>query len=848
MMRRDRGGWAWRGALATLALAAAPTACQRAAPPAAGAASSVAQTSKISDTTEGRSSFDSAIAVLEERTGERLTLVVPEHDYSAVYPAWLPDSRLVVPGDRGVTIVEPRSGATTSLPARGRRALVSSDGKTLAIASSLGVELLDAATGQSLTFLEASLDDDDDRAIQFSPDGRLFAFTLRGGSETGKLLGLFDIARRALRGTLDIGRAKRPQGLTARLSAEPLEGDDVTSFELRDERVVATLASGRTALWDTAGLDLLLLLGGPSPADAKRHRAQLSADGAYATAWTPVEGLAHGGRGKPGASAAAGVNGGGLHAERRRIPVLIDARAGEVVRKLEDKACVPFGIAMHPKDSLVAVGSLYPGFCVWDLAERKIKQRVRIAAAPPPADKSGASLVLRLAAKMSPKMDLPMEHLAFDATGEQLTVSVAHLGALVVRLADGAVRSGALSKDSRQEEARLAARSATSPDQSMVAAAGTELRVWDVASGRVLRRMAQHEQHALLAWTPGAFTIVGVEGTVVRFRTETGELAERRPRPIGFDDVTTVSNRAGTLVMVSSRPTGLRALRVDETSKVVPLARPSTTDGILAAAASDDGRRIAVSTGSELAVFDAATGTAVRVIAPRGANPGESNAATRVALDDEGQLVAAVVQNAPHLWNVSTGQEISLGPGDCNDVKFRPKTQHLAGACRNQVRLWDGRTGASLAVLDGGDLPEELFFDGSGTRLAELGAKFLTVLDGQRLVALNQMESELPTSTSVFSPSSRLIAIGVRNGEGVEFYRAADGKRLGRLQMWPNDEAWIVRNDRGQYEILGDVERVQSALECRVGKYVVPMDACRERFAVAGLFAQILSERSEGAP
>jgi hypothetical protein len=89
--------------------------------------------------------------------------------------------------------------------------------------------------------------------------------------------------------------------------------------------------------------------------------------------------------------------------------------------------------------------------------------------------------------------------------------------------------------------------------------------------------------------------------------------------------------------------------------------------------------------------------------------------------------------------------------------------------------------------------------------------------------------------------------VGVQNGDGIEFYRAADGKKVARLQMWPNDEAWIVRTEQGQVEVLGDVERIRQALECRVGKVLFPIAAC-ERFLVKGLLAQLLSERMSDTP
>jgi WD40 repeat protein len=359
--------------------------------------------------------------------------------------------------------------------------------------------------------------------------------------------------------------------------------------------------------------------------------------------------------------------------------------------------------------------------------------------------------------------------------------------------------------------------------------------------------MGQHEKHAALAWTADAITIVGVEGTVVRFRTGTGELAERRPRPSGFDDVKTVSNGAGTLVMLSSRPTGLRAMHLDETGKVVPLAWKGVADGILAAAASGNARRVAVSASDEVAVFDASTGAALRTFEPRGPSSQESHAPSDVALDDDGQLLAAVVQDAPRLWEVATGREIPLLPGDCTGVKFQPKTRFLVGSCRDKVRVWDGQSGALIAAVDSGDLPEGLFFDVSGARIAQLGVKYLTLLDGRTLAPLSRTESTLPTWTAAFSPSGRFVAVGVQNGDGIEFYRAADGKRVARLQMWPNDEAWIVRTEQGQVEVLGDVERIRQALECRVGKVLFPIAAC-ERFLVKGLLAQLLSERMSDTP
>ena len=818
---------------------AAPS-CQRAPSVVPAAAPATVASSTSAAMAPARTNFDRAVAVLEERTGQRLALALGERDYTAVYPAWLPDNRLVVPGRRGVTIVEPRSGTVTPVATKGQRAVVSPDGKMMAIASADSIELLEVATGASLDRLKASLDDKDEAAIQFSPDSKVFAFPTSEDRDTGKVLGLYDLTRRALRGALELRAPTKPTtGMTAKLSALPVPGDAVATFVLRNDRLIAKLSSGSVALWDTASLELLLHLTGSKDDndEARDHRALLSEDGAFATAWIAAD-----------ASAGVRTPSGVLRAERRWTPILLDARRGEVVMRLEDKQCPAFGIAMHPHDPVLVVGSLYPGYCVWDLAKHKVKRRFRIPTAAPREKGSGAGLMLRIAAKMSPKMDLPIEHVTFDATGERLTLTIAHLGGIVVRLSDGAVSDGALSKDSHFEDFPGGSAVVTSPDHSMVAVSGNEPRVWDVASGRVVRRIGQHEKHAVLDWTAESFNVVGVDGTMVRFRAATGELAERRTRPASFGDVKTVSNGAGALVMLSSRPGGLHAIRLDDPEKVVPLAWPGgATEGIVAAAASGNGRRIAVSTSDALAVFDAASGASLRGLGRQGQNPQESHAATDVALDDEGQLLAAIIQDTPRLWEITSGREITLSPGDCTDLKFQPKSHLLVGSCRDKLRVWDARTGAQISAVDSGDLPEGIFFDGSGARIAQLGAKYLTLLDGVTLSPLSRTDAKLPNCTAAFSPSSRYIAVGIQNGDGVEFYRVADGKRAARVQLWPNDEAWIARTEQGQVEVLGDVERIAQDLECRVGPYLFPLAAC-ERFFVKGLLAQILSERLPDAP
>lgn len=807
---------------------------------------------------DGGRAIDRDIAMVEEMTGARLSLRADRTEHSTIYPAWLPDNRLVVPSAYGASIVEPRSGKAIPVEAYGHRAVVSPDGKVMAIASSPEIQLVEVATGQVIVVFGGVFDDLDDQALQFSADGRLFAFPLRqrspestvavagegaGGDEDWTGIGLYDVAARAMRGHLTLrGPVKPAEGLTAKYAALPNPNDEITTFELRNERIVASLASGASALWDTKSLELLLVIGGGPVSEGRRERPVLSEDGAFAAVWTAASLTPPAKGNTPAVVAKKEAT---VRIERQWTPLLVDARAGEVVMRLEDRQCAPFALAMHPREPLLAVGSRFPTYCVWDLAGRKITQRARIPAASP-RTAPGAGLVLRLAAKMAPKMDLPIENMSFDATGERLTLGIAHLGSVVVKRDGGAVVEGALSKDAAPADP--SSEVALSPDRSMVAGSGREARVWDVPSGQVLRRMTRHERHALLSWTEDAVTIVGTDGTLLRFHSATGELADRRPRPGGLEDAKVIASGGNVFMIGTGRPSGLRAVRLDPPAPAVSLAWPGAMDGVVAAAASARGHRIAVSASEQLVVFDAATGTALSAFAPHGTNPLDSNSPSALALDDEGQLVAAIVHDAPRVWDIASRREIRLSPGDCSDVKFQPKSSVVIAACHEQVRLWDARTGAALAAVDSADVPEGFFFDATGTRVAQLGATHLTWLDGRTLATLGKTEPLPPSTTAAFSPNGRIVAVGRQNGDGVEFYRAADGKRLAHLQLWPNDEAWTVRTHDGKVEVFGDVEKVRKHFACRVDTHDFPLPACEERLLVKGLFRDILTERIAGAP
>src|SRR6266850_2401317 len=110
---------------------------------------------------------------------------------------------------------------------------------------------------------------------------------------------------------------------------------------------------------------------------------------------------------------------------------------------------------------------------------------------------------------------------------------------------------------------------------------------------------------------------------------------------------------------------------------------------------SRDGRRIAASSGSDLCLWDTATGQLIAVLGP----------SLTVAFSADGQrLVSASFDQTARLWDGATSQTIAILHGHSERLtgaEFSPDGTRLLSWTSKELRLWDGRTGQLTAVLRG---------------------------------------------------------------------------------------------------------------------------------------------------
>lgn len=190
---------------------------------------------------------------------------------------------------------------------------------------------------------------------------------------------------------------------------------------------------------------------------------------------------------------------------------------------------------------------------------------------------------------------------------------------------------------------------------------GGEVRVWDAASGRLLRSFDHRWARSVAVSADGKRAAVVGVGDASFWELDTGRRLWVYPPRDGGDD-------------------------------------PSC------ATVSPDGRLVAVG-GRHLTLLDADTGTPVRTITRRE----QSNRVGGIAFTPDGTLVAVEDLYEIRLWDVATGRLVRTLDGrvTVNALAITPDGKHLLAAVwdnKNRgVPVWDVSTGNRVRTLDGHD-------------------------------------------------------------------------------------------------------------------------------------------------
>jgi WD40 repeat protein len=305
-------------------------------------------------------------------------------------------------------------------------------------------------------------------------------------------------------------------------------------------------------------------------------------------------------------------------------------------------------------------------------------------------------------------------------------------------------------------------RIAFSPDGKLLAGVWGDntVRLWDVTTGRERALPAGHVGAvlAVTALDDNNLLTFGADGTLRRWRADTGKLVDERPIP--------------------GQPA---------------LLAPSYADVI---AVAPDGRTVAIQNNRGLSVWDVAAGRERR---------GWASWANwwffSLKLSPDGKLLAGLNhRHSIHVRDITTGNELPPLAEELPDnafprwlrevvaYEFAPDGRTLftltvpgnrapAGTPRSTLRLWDVASGRSIRQWHSDEGAGAVAFSPDCRTVAVATEKHLVLWELSS--GKERWRFQSTGGVPAFSPDGRLLAVGER--EGVRVWDVRAGKELGRL-------------------------------------------------------------------
>jgi WD40 repeat protein len=573
-------------------------------------------------------SHDATVKLWDVATGRELRTFSGHTNFLQVV-GFSPDGRTLASGglDNTVKLWDVASGRelhTLSGHANAIYSLAfSPDGRVLASGSlDNTLKLWDVATGRELRTLaghaEANI-----AAVAFSPDGR----TLATGS-WDKTVKLWDVATwkevRTLAGHSD---------LVSSLAFSP------------DGRTMATGSWDKTAkLWDVAsGRELRSFTGHSKYVSAVAFSPDGStlASGSYdktVKLWNAATGQEVGvlaGNATAITSLAYSPDGRTLAAGNDDTSVkLWDVAAGMVLRSFGGHARTIDSVAFSPNGRIVASASQDNTVKLWDVVSGR---ELRVLAGH---SKAVSALAFSPDGHTLASGSYDATVKLWDvATGRELHTLAGHQDGVsaIAFSPDGKILA------SGEEHWRAKKANKTS-----------EIKIWDVASGRELRTLAGHpDLISSLAFSPDGLLISGSwDGTMKAWDVAAGkELAARASHG---SSVLSIAFSPDGRMFASGNEDGTIQL-ADMASEEKPRILEGHTHGVFSVTFSPDGRTLASASGDATAkLWDAGSGKALRTLT------GHAAGVWSVAFSPDGRTLASgSSDSSTRIWNVATGKELA---------------------------------------------------------------------------------------------------------------------------------------------------------------------------------------------
>ncbi len=357
-----------------------------------------------------------------------------------------------------------------------------------------------------------------------------------------------------------------------------------------------------------------------------------------------------------------------------------------------------------------------------------------------------------------------------------------------------------------------------SPDGRTLATASDDqaVKLWDARNGRVLATMRDHSEPVVAAiFSPDGRQVISCGRARKVIVRDAATLREVRSFDVTNPDLQAMAiSPDGTTLAIAGHGTIIRCL-IDGRE----LARLARQDGQARCATfSHDGRAVATcGRGGDVELWETRTWTRTAIF------PTNDSELRSVAFSPDDQTLAAVGTHGPiHLINRSTCAHESIASGHdglwC--VAYSPDGRTLATVSgQSTVRLWDlerDRSRISIRIPTGRISSLAFSTDGATITMADdAGRVWIRDAQGGALSAVNPGTAGYPIRHAALARNARLL-VTAGESDTVTLWELPGGRRLGNYPV-PRafnghlavtaDGQWVARSDHGDSVFLQNVAR-----------------------------------------